>query len=196
VNLYNRVATSNDSHQGGQKPLLGKSTFDSSSIGPNDWFQYFELNLSEDRYGSQKAEILEAGIFTLDNFPIQKLERNQEYLIKIKVRYNSTIPAAIVAYTIKDHRGVVLCGTNTLFQGVEMGIMKASDVIVVAFRQSIRLNPGKFILCVGCANYENGEYVVYDRRFDYLFFDVVSSEPRVGLVDLDSTIEWTRLDQS
>ncbi len=155
--------------------------------------QYFELNSNEDRYGSRRAETLEAGIFTSDNIPVQILERNQQYLIKIKVRHNEAMPAAIVAYTIKDPRGVILCGTNTLFQGVDMGRMNEADLVVVTFRQHIRLNPGKFFLCVGCANYETGEYVVYDRRFDYVSFEVVGAQQRAGIAgifDLDSTIEW------
>ena len=40
--------------------------------------------------------------------------------------------------------------------------------------------------------YEGGEYVVYDRRFDYLPFQVVSDERCVGLFDVESIIEWAR----
>jgi teichoic acid transport system ATP-binding protein len=187
VDQYNRVIMIDNSQTSGQS-----KSRESSGIGEIVWAQYFKLNPYEDRYGSKKAEILEAGIFTLDNNPVQVTERNQEYVIKIKVRHNEAMPAAIVAYTIKDPRGIVLCGSNTLFQGVDMGRMNEEDVIVVAFKQSIRLNPGKFFLCVGLANYENEKYVVYDRRFDYMSFEVVGTQQRVGLFDLDSTVEWTR----
>ena len=192
VDRYNRVIVIDNSQMSGQSNSRNEQSRESSGIGEIVWAQYFKLNPYEDRYGSKKAEILEAGIFTTDNYPVQVTERNQEYVIKIKVRHNEAMPAAIVAYTIKDPRGIVLCGSNTLFQGVEMGRMNEGDVVVVAFKQSIRLNPGKFFLCVGLANYENDKYMVYDRRFDYMSFEVVGTQQRVGLFDLDSTIEWTR----
>jgi teichoic acid transport system ATP-binding protein len=192
VDRYNRIIVTDDSQTSGESKSRNEQSRESSGIGEIVWTQYFKLNPYEDRYGSKKAEILEAGIFTPDNNPVQVIQRNQEYVIKIKARHNEAMPAAIVAYTIKDPRGIVLCGSNTLFQGVHMGWMNEADVVVVAFRQSIRLNPGKFFLCVGLANYENYKYVVYDRRFDYMSFEVVGTQQRVGLFDLDSTVEWAR----
>ena len=69
----------------------------------------------------KKAEILEAGIFDVHNFPAQVLQRNNEYLIKVKVRHNESMPAAIVAYTIRAANGQVLCGTNTLYPECRYG---------------------------------------------------------------------------
>jgi teichoic acid transport system ATP-binding protein len=195
VDRYNRVIVVDNSQTSDQSKSRNEQSHGSSGIGEIVWAQYFKLNPYEERYGSKRAEILEAGIFTPDNHPVQVTERNQEYVIKIKVRHNEAMPAAIVAYTIKDPRGIVLCGSNTLFQGVDMGRMNEGDVVVVAFKQSIRLNPGKFFVCVGLANYENDKYVVYDRRFDYMSFEVVGTQQRVGLFDLNSTIEWTRCDK-
>jgi teichoic acid transport system ATP-binding protein len=40
----------------------------------------------------------------------------------------------------------------------------------------------------GCAGFENGAYVVYDRRYDLIFFEVVSSKESVGIFDLGSQI--------
>ena len=73
-----------------------------------------------------------------------------------------------------------------------MGLMGKNDVVVVSFRQRIRLNAGEYLLCLGVTTNEGGEYVVYDRRFDYLPFQVVSDERCVGLFDVDSIIEWAR----
>ncbi len=158
-----------------------------------EWDGLFRINPNEDRYGSKKAEILEAGIFTTDGSPVQVLDRNREYLIKVKVRHNESMPAAIVAYTIKDAKGMVLSGTNTLLQNIEMEQMRKGDVVLVTFRQVMRLNPADFLLCVGVADYEEGQYVVYDRRFDYMPFQVVSNQPRVGVFDSDPAIDWTRI---
>ena len=157
-----------------------------------EWHGLFSINTNEDRYGTKKAEILEAGIFTIDHQPAQTLQQNQEYLIKVKVQHHEDMPAGIVAHTIKDPKGTVLCGTNTFFQSIDMGLMGKNDVVVVTFRQRVRLNPGEYLLCVGVAAYEGGEYVVFDRRFDYLAFQVISDAQRVGLFDPESDIEWAR----
>ena len=157
-----------------------------------EWHGLFCINPNEDRYGTKKAEILEAGIFTVGHQPAQTLQQNQEYLIKVKVQHHDDMAAGIVAYTIKDPKGTILCGTNTLIQRIDMGVMGKNDVVVVTFRQRLRLNSGEYLLCVGVAAYEGGEYVVYDRRFDYLPFQVVSDEICVGLFDVESVIEWAR----
>jgi teichoic acid transport system ATP-binding protein len=155
-----------------------------------EWNGLFRVNPNEDRYGSKKAEILEAGIFDLDNSPAQLLKRNNEYLIKVKVRHNESMPAAIVAYTIRDANGQVLCGTNTLYQNVDMGLMQRDATVVVVFRHIARLNPGDYLLSLGCGTSVNGDYLVCDRRFDYMTFQIVGSSPRVGLFDPECTIEW------
>ena len=158
-----------------------------------EWKGLFRINHNEDRYGSKKAEILEAGIFTPDHEPVQVLERNQEYLIKVKVRHNDNMPAAIIAFAIKDPKGTILCGTNTLIQNIKMGYVEDGDVILVTFRQQININPGEYLLNIGAAAYEEGDYVVYDRRFDYMAFQVVADKLYVGLFDPESIIEWKHL---
>jgi len=157
-----------------------------------EWRGLFRVNPNEDRYGTKQTEILEAGIFTLNQAPVQLLERNQEYLIKVKVCHNERMPASIVSYMIRDPKGTVLCGTNTFFQNIEMGQMEKGEVVLVTFKQIIRLNPSEYLLCLGSAAFEQGVYVVYDRRFEYMPFQVVGNEPRVGLFDPDSVIEWAR----
>ena len=158
-----------------------------------EWQGLFRVNPNEIRYGTKRAEILEAGIFTPDHEPIQILQRNQEYLIKVKVRHNDNMPAAIAAFTIKDPRGTILCGTNTLYQDVEIGHLEKGEVILVTFRQKIKINPGEYLLSVGTGAFEEGEYVIYDRRFDYMVIQIIADQLRAGLFDPESVIEWTRL---
>jgi teichoic acid transport system ATP-binding protein len=165
----------------------------SSPIKEIEWQGLFKLNPNEDRYGSKRAEILEAGIFTPDHKPVQILERNQEYLIKVKVRHNDRMPAAITAFSIKDLKGTILCGTNTLYQEVKIGHLEKGEVIVVTFRHKIKINPGEYLLSVGAAIYENGDYVVYDRRFDYMAIRIIADQLRVGIFDPEAVIEWTQL---
>lgn len=158
-----------------------------------EWSKLFRINPSETRYGSRKSEILEAGIFTPDGSAAQALERNKEYLIRVKLRHNEAMPAAIVSFVIKDPRGTVLCGTNTSFQNAAMEFMKGGDVAVLTFTQRIRLNPGEYLLSVGSQELAPDGYVVHDIRIDYLTFQVTGEERRHGYFDPDSIITWDSL---
>lgn len=190
VDEYNKLTSKgrakSDASVGSRAPVV-------NALAPAkiiEWEGLFKTNPNEDRYGSLKAEILEAGIFDLDGAPIQVIERNREFLIKIKLRHNEAMPAAVAAYSFKDAKGVVLCGTNTMFQNIDMGEVHCGAVIQVVFRQVARLNAGAYLLSIGCGAWETGQYTVYDRRFDYMPFQVVETSQRVGLFDPESEIEW------
>jgi|SRR5579863_3750268 len=194
VDEYNRLITSKNSHISSSKfpkglPEPGRAD-ESEGV---DWNGLFRLNPNENRYGSRRAEIIDAGVFTPRHEPVQVLHRNCEYLIKIKVHHRDRMHPAIVAYSIKDPKGTILCGTNTHFQDIGIENMERGDVILVTFRQHIRINPGDYLLSVGTAGFEAGEYVVYDRRYDYMAIQIVADQPRVGLFDPQATIEWIRL---
>jgi teichoic acid transport system ATP-binding protein len=190
IGEYNRIIATRDPLTGGKSTCVSERTARNWLSREIEWSGLFRVNPNEDRYGSKKAEILEAGIFDLYNFPAQVLERNNAYLIKVKVRHNESMPAAIVAYTIRAANGQVLCGTNTLYQNVDLGQMQSDATVVVVFRHIARLNPGDYLLSLGCGTWVNGDYFVYDRRFDYMTFQIVGNSPRVGLFDPECTIEW------
>jgi len=195
VDEYNRIMASRNgvtlaSKTEGNEDAMSQKVSDSKEI---EWQGLFRLNPNENRYGTQKAEILEAGIFTIENEPARVIQRNHEYLIKVKVRHKESMPAAITAFKFTDTKGTVLCGTNTFYQNVEMGNMERGEVILVKFKQRININPGEYLLSVGAAAFEDGEYVVYDRRFDYMAIQIVADRFHDGLFDPESAIEWTRL---
>lgn len=194
VDEYNRIITSKNSavFLSNRPETIEEPRQNILSKG-SDWDGLFRLNPNEDRYGTKRAEILGAGIFTPQHEPVQILERNHDYLIKIKVCHQDRMPAAIVAYSIKDPKGTILCGTNTLFQDISVEDMEKGDVILVTFRQQIQINPGDYLLSIGAAGFEDGEYVVYDRRFDYLSIQIVADQPRVGLFDPQARVDWIRL---
>ena len=75
-------------------------------------------------------------------------------------------------------------------KNIEIGLIGKDEVILLTFKQKIRLNPGEYFLCVGVAAYEQGEYVVYDRRYDHLLFKVFGPEESVGVFDSETEIEY------
>lgn len=196
VDRYNELITSvetlTSTHESKDVSLSKRySGVSSSSNNKLEWDGLFNINPDEYRYRSEKAEILEAGIFTPDNSPAQTLNRNQEYHIKVKVCHHEQMPGAFVSYVIRNSKGIVLCGTNTFFHHIDIGQMEKDQAVVVVFKQIMRLNPGDYLLSVGYQTFENGGWVAYDRRIDYLTFQVLGDSLYFGFFDLAPTIEWS-----
>lgn len=190
VDEYNRLIVgcssqiSTEGDQSVEAPDIVKS---------KQWEPVFRINPDENRYGNGKATIIEGGIFSIDGKPSQTLMQGEDYEFRLKLRFNATIHNPIVAYTIKDVKGFDISGTNTLFQNIDIGTFHEGNILLATFKHKIILNPGGYLLSFGCAGLENGEYVVYERRYDYLTFDVISKRASVGLFDLDSKITITKI---
>jgi len=172
---------------------VGKSVDKQHFIKEKQWKGLFQVNPNENRYGNGKAEIVEAGIFSLDGKALQILVHGELYEFQLKVRFNDTIHNPIFAYTIKDIKGFDISGTNTLYQNIHVGTVHKGDAIMATFKHKMPLNSGGYLLSFGCAGFENGEYIVYERRYDLLVFDVVSKRASVGLVDIDSEVTISRI---
>jgi teichoic acid transport system ATP-binding protein len=152
----------------------------------------FHLNPEENRYGNGKATIDQVGIYSLDGQPAQALKQMEEYEIRLAVVFHERIDSPVIAYIIKDVQGMEITGTNTLYHHVETGVCEAGERLTVSFVQRMLLRGGGYILSAGCAGYDKGEYVVYERRYDVLPFEVAARRPCVGVVDFDAALRITR----
>jgi len=154
----------------------------------------FRLNPDENRYGNGKAEIVRVGIFDGSGRPQQTLHHGEIYEIIMEVEFKAALSNPIYAFTIKDVKGFDISGTNTFFHEIDTGRPQSGDRVCARFRQRLLLNAGSYLLSFGCAGFENGEYVVYDRRYDLMSFEVVSRRPSVGIFDPDAEITVTGID--
>lgn len=148
----------------------------------------YRINPNENRYGNNKAEIIDVGIKDIDGEESYTLIHGKPYVFWFKVLFHETIEDPITAYTIKDVKGFDLCGTNTYFQEKSIGRVEKGEQIVTTFQHTMMLNPGGYLLSFGCAGFEEKKYVVYDRRYDVITFEVASDRGSVGVFDLDSEI--------
>ena len=177
-----------------KQPVAPSSSSNGANVSTGiEWRNNFKLNPNENRYGNRRAEILEAGIFTAGGEPAQILTRSQEYVVKVKIQFNEDTPAPIVAFTLKDIKGTILCGTNTFHQNTPLTDFAAGEIALVTFRFTLLLNPGQYLFSAGVSGHEGGEIVVYDRRFDYFALKVVADQPRPGFFDPQAEIEWKRV---
>lgn len=183
VDTYNRLVVGYDSSQ-----AKGLNVNNEKRKTKDDSLDDIYSSNSEHRYGNRKVEILEFGIKNHNNEGVNNIRRGANSVFWVKLRINEFVVDPIVAYTIKDPKGLEIAGTNTYFQKMSIGEMKPGKTILVEFKQVMSLNPGGYLLSFGAAGFEDAEYVVYDRRFDVITFNVESDVQSVGIVDLNSQI--------
>lgn len=176
--LYNSTAS-----QGNGAELAENNSVE---IAPEE--PVFTVNPNENRYGNGDAEIISFGIKGVSHSGSSSFVTGHVYQFWVKVHFNIQKQTPIIAYTIKDLKGLEIAGTNTLCQEVETGLVEQNNSLLITFEHKLMLNPGDYLLSFGCAGFEDGEYVVYDRRFDVIAFKVTSKTNKVGLIDLDSRI--------
>ncbi len=152
----------------------------------------YRTNPNENRYGNGKVEIIEVGIRDINGKESNTLIHGEKYVFWFKALFHETIEHPITAYTVKDVKGFDLCASNTHFQNLQIGLTQEGEILLTTFEHRMMLNPGGYLLSFGCAGFKEQKYVVYDRRYDVLTFEVVSDRGSTGVFDLDSKITVTR----
>ncbi|NKB60784.1 MAG: ATP-binding cassette domain-containing protein [Gammaproteobacteria bacterium] len=152
----------------------------------------FATNPYEVRYGNSKAKIIEGGIFDSENNPVQTLSNGDSYRVNMKVEFENEVDNPVFAYTIKDVKGTEIAGTNTHFSDINTGVFKPGEVVDIDFDIVVPLNAGSFLLSIGCVGLGGDQIEVFDRRHDFIAFQVITSRASVGIVELDTKIRITR----
>lgn len=154
------------------------------------WEGNFSINPDMLVYGNGKADIIDFGIFDLNNNFITTINNDEEVVIKMKVKFNETIDEPIFAMSIKDFKGLEICGANTYAYKKITGTCEKGEVVTVEFRQVIPLAPEKYTLSFGCTKIDhNGNLEVFQRKYDAIFVEVLASRDALGFFDLKSQIE-------
>ena len=163
---------------------------------PNiEWKHYFSGN-SKDllTYGNGKAQIIDYGVFNLENNIQTVINNNDKYVIKMKVKFNEDIEEPIFALSIKDIRGLELAGANTKAYKEKTGNYKKGEIAVVEFKQEIPLNPDKYTLSFGCTKFNSkGDLEVFDRKYDAIFLEILGYRECLGLLDLKTEINVRKM---
>ncbi len=189
VDNYNRLLVDSSKNPVSERPSDTGTSNGSDNITQLQWERMFQINPNENRYGNGYAKVVEAGIFNEAGEAVQKLLTGDSYTFKMRVSFNKKIENPIFAYTIKDIKGFDISGTNTKFQQITTGTFNEGAIVEIIFTHRMILSSGSYLLSFGCAGIESSEYVIYDRRYDYMIFEIISTIANVGFVDLKSTIE-------
>ena len=197
--IQNNLGKENDKKENINKKEKDEKNINSIknlNVNKNDdanWKENFMQNPDMLSYGNGKVDILDYGIFD-DNGDYQTtLNNNQEYTVKMKVKFNEEIDEPIFALSIKDFKGLELGGVNTKAYKKITGFYEKGETVIVEFKQSFPLAPEKYTLSFGCTKYTaNGDLEVFDRKYDALFVEIIAYRDCLGLIDLKSEINITK----
>ena len=135
-------------------------------------------------------KILDYGIFDEDGEYQTTVNNEDEYVVKMKVKFHKPVDEPIFALAIKDFKGLELGGSNTRVYKMLTGAYVKGDVVTVSFKQTFPFAPERYTLSFGCTKInENGDLEVYDRKYDALFIEIIAYKDCLGIIDLKSTID-------
>ena len=153
------------------------------------WKDYYEGKNDLLTYGNNLAQIIDYGIFDLNNKIQTTINNDDEYIVKMKVKFNEDIKDPIFAMSFKDIKGLELAGTNTKVYKTNTGEYKKGDTVVVEFKQQIPLAPERYTISFGCTKFKNnGDLEVFDRKYDAIFIEIIGYRECLGLMDLKTKI--------
>lgn len=154
----------------------------------DEWKASLVLNPEIVEYGEKQAEIIDFAILDKDGQITNAVEKGELCTIKMKVRTNREVENPIFAFTIKNLQGTEITGTNSYFEGQEIGDLPGGVEKEITFEQEMNLQGGEYLLSLGCTGYIRGEFHVYHRLYDVCNLTVVSYKNTVGFYDMNSKV--------
>ena len=149
-----------------------------------------KLNLNPQvlEYGSHWATIRDFAICDDTGMITNVIEKGQTFQVKMQVVFSHEVNDPIFAFTIKDLKGTEICGTNTMYEHSPVTPKKAGEVQNITFTQTMSLEAGEYMLCLGCTGYAGGDFTVFHRLYDVCNLTVITDKKAVGYFDMFSKV--------
>lgn len=144
-------------------------------------------------YGDGRVKIVDYGILDENRVPVQKLFNDERCFVWMKMLFVEDLEGPIFAFTIKDLKGTEITGTNSLFENALPVRCLKGETVVIEFSQRLNMASGQYLLSLGCTGFQGDQFVVYQRLYDILCFEVISYKRFVGLYDLKSQVKIERI---
>ena len=185
VDLYKQLMAQNDAPTD-----VPKTVVENNQQGM--WKQYLNNNPKFQDYGEKHGEIVDYAIIDETGKITSNIQKNTEFTIKMKVRFHKELQEPIFAFTIKDLQGTEVTGTNTMYEDIPVGPVKAWEERVIEFKQNMNLQGRDYMLSLGCVGFFSNKFVVYHRLYDVCDIHVISDKNTVGFYDMNSTVTITK----
>lgn len=187
VDLYKRIMVGqwNENEESSEEV----SPVQSSNV-KNDqlWKDQISTNPDIEVYGDGRADIIDFGIFSDTGDIGNNVYKGDYYSVKMKVRINEDNLNPIFAFKLRDIKGTELTGTNTMLEDIDTSQCKKGDIVTITFRQKQYLQPGQYLVSLGCTAFEGDQFVVYCRNYNCCVLGVVAQKGTIGIFDSESEV--------
>lgn len=187
VDLYKRIMVGqwNENEESSEEV----SSIQSSNV-KNDqlWKDQISTNPDIEVYGDGRADIIDFGIFSDTGDIGNNVYKGDYYSIKMRVHINEDNLNPIFAFKLRDIKGTELTGTNTMLEDIDTSQCKKGDIVTITFRQKQYLQPGQYLVSLGCTAFEGDQFVVYCRNYNCCVLGVVAQKGTIGIFDSESEV--------
>ena len=185
IDLYKKLLV-ND--RGAAAPIEEEIENEDIPSPGEEWKNKLSLNPNIDSYGNGEAEIIDFAILDEKGRLCSHVNKGEYCTIKMKIKFNADVKDPIFAFTIINLQGTDVTGTNTMFEGIDTGLVKKGEVRTATFKQKIDIQGGEYLISFGCTGFRDGEFVVYHRLYRAVDISVVSDRNTVGFYDMNSEV--------
>lgn len=188
VDLYKRIMVG-QWNENEEKNSTIENSIDSTNINVYRlWKEQISTNPDMEVYGDGRAEIIDFGIFSDSGNIGNNVYKGDYYTVKMKVRINDDNLNPIFAFKLRDVKGTELTGTNTMLEDIDTSHCKNGDIVTISFRQKQYLQPGQYLVSLGCTAFEGDQFVVYSRNYNCCVLGVVAQKGTIGIFDSESEV--------
>lgn len=188
VDLYKRIMVG-QWNENEEKEVDSSSTVKASNVKKDQlWKEQISTNPDMEVYGDGKADIIDFGIFSDTGDIGNNVYKGDYYSVKMKVRINEDNLNPIFAFKLRDVKGTELTGTNTMLEDIDTSQCKKGDIVTITFRQKQYLQPGQYLVSLGCTAFEGDQFVVYSRNYNCCVLGVVAQKGTIGIFDSESEV--------
>lgn len=190
IDLYKKVLVGQYDEKPAEQPEAAdgeKREIQGIGSGSDLWKRRYPVNPSLVEYGEKNGEIVDYALLDENGLMTSNFLKGTVFTVRMKIRAHADILEPIFAFTIKNMKGIEICGTNTTMEHVPVPTMHDGDEHVVEFTQKMDLQGGEYLLSLGCTGYQDGMFRVFHRLYDVISLTVVSNRDTVGFYDMNST---------
>ena len=185
IDVYKKLIVNTGDDNSKNKTKVGKA-------GGNNtkglWMDKLNKNENVQEYGNGYANIIDFAILDENNVITNTVSADTEYTIRIRVKFMHKVHMPIVAFTIRDLKGIEITGTNTMYEDKNIADKDENSEVIVSFTQKMNLCGGEYLISLGCTGYLDGEFTVFHRLYDVCNMTVINEKNVVGLFDLESEV--------
>lgn len=152
----------------------------------------FRLNPGMHEYGDRHATIEDFGLLDAAGNAVESLTGGEELKLVIEVLVHRDLACPILAFNLRDLRGVEIFTTNTWYLGQDPGFCAAGTRLRAEFRTRFPLGGGTYALSFACTEVAGGGLAVHHRLFDALLIESRPARRFGGIADFGAEVAVER----